>query len=158
VTSIDFVDHVHGDTPLFQLTTAQVITTVLTNHKLQTRSTSAVMSLLRASIARQSTQRLSASTPVRAFATTPRCLKAGEPVSQNPPSARDAGKSEHVSADPQSSASLHEDKGGDDHPAKQPDPQQNSDRSTGFGREEGVKGGKEGLGERTDRNDDGGKK
>ena len=112
------------------------------------------MSLLRASI-RQSTLRATTLTPTRTFATTRANLKAGEPVSQNPPSARDAGRDSHVSTDSQSSASTQEHKTGDDHPAKQPDQQQDSDRSTGFGHQQGVKGGKEGLGERTDRKDDG---
>ncbi|KAF2083670.1 hypothetical protein K490DRAFT_51067 [Saccharata proteae CBS 121410] len=38
-----------------------------------------------------------------------------------------------------------EDKAGDDHPAKQPDPQAEPTRKTGFGGKTAVKGGKEGL-------------
>lgn len=54
--------------------------------------------------------------------------------------------------DKQSNASQDEHKSGDDHPAKQPDPQEDSERSTGFHEVKGgVKGGKEGLGERSDK-------
>lgn len=72
-----------------------------------------------------------------------------------PPSAKSAGRDTHVSTDQQSSASSDEHKSGDDHPAKQPDPQAESDRSTGFGNVKEVKGGKEGLGARSDKNSDG---
>jgi hypothetical protein len=53
--------------------------------------------------------------------------------------------------DPQSSASKDEQLSGDDHPAKQPDPQQTPDRSTGFGGQTGVDGGKKGLDARDDK-------
>lgn len=47
--------------------------------------------------------------------------------------------------DRQSSASQEEHKTGDDHPAKQPDYQAEPTRSTGFGGQAEVRGGKEGL-------------
>lgn len=73
-----------------------------------------------------------------------------------PPNAQKAGKSNIPGEDPQSSASVQENKGGDDHPAKQPDPQAEVDRSTGFGNVKGgVEGGKEGLHHRSDRDADG---
>lgn len=53
--------------------------------------------------------------------------------------------------DAQSNASKDEDKTGDDHPAKQPDPQQTPSKSTGIGGSKGMKGGKESLGERGDK-------
>jgi hypothetical protein len=53
--------------------------------------------------------------------------------------------------DKQSSASTDEHKTGDDHPAKQPDHQEQPTRLTGIGGKEGVQGGKEGLHERIDR-------
>lgn len=53
--------------------------------------------------------------------------------------------------DPQSSASQDEHKSGDDHPAKQPDFQEQPKSTTGIGGGEEVKGGKEGLGERGDK-------
>jgi hypothetical protein len=53
--------------------------------------------------------------------------------------------------DHQSSASPDENKSGDDHPAKQPDHQAEPSRSTGIGGDTKVKGGKEGLGERGDK-------
>ncbi|KAF2129261.1 hypothetical protein P153DRAFT_366679 [Dothidotthia symphoricarpi CBS 119687] len=53
--------------------------------------------------------------------------------------------------DQQSSASTEEHKTGDDHPAKQPDYQAEPSRKTGIGGGEEVKGGKEGLGERGDK-------
>lgn len=86
----------------------------------------------------------------RAF-TTSTLLRADPPPGNQPPSAKSAGRQSHVSSDSQSSASNEEHKTGDDHPAKQPDSQAPSDRSTGF--KEGtseVKGGKEGLGQRTE--------
>lgn len=71
-----------------------------------------------------------------------------------PPSAQKADRTQPIDEDSQSNASLKDgdqEKSGDDHPAKQPDPQQASDRSTGFGNVKEVKGGKEGLDQRTDR-------
>lgn len=58
--------------------------------------------------------------------------------------------------DPVSNASRDEHKTGDDHPARQPDPQAQPTRSTGVGGQAEVKGGKEGLGERSDRASGGG--
>lgn len=75
-----------------------------------------------------------------------------------PPNAQKAGKKQTPAHDSQSSASTQskESQAGDDHPAKQPDPQAEVDRSTGFGNVDGpVKGGKEGLGARSDRDADG---
>ena len=53
--------------------------------------------------------------------------------------------------DPQSNASQDENKTGDDHPAKQPDPQSTPSRSTGIGGVKGMTGGKKSLGERGDK-------
>ncbi|OQN96009.1 hypothetical protein B0A48_18000 [Cryoendolithus antarcticus] len=91
----------------------------------------------------------------RTFATAkPRF--AGLPTSQSPSGARGAGKAEHDSSDSQSSASTVEHLTGDDHPAKQPDTQPATDRSTGINESTGeVMGGKEGLGTRSDRKSDG---
>ncbi|EOA87004.1 uncharacterized protein SETTUDRAFT_87922 [Exserohilum turcica Et28A] len=58
-------------------------------------------------------------------------------------------RSDTQNTDAQSSASKDEMKQGDEHPAKQPDFQAQPDRTTGIGGKEEVKGGKEGLGERT---------
>jgi len=66
------------------------------------------------------------------------------------PSGKSAGRTQHPADDAQSSASQEEHKSGDDHPAKQPDHQAPSDRSTSVDRTGGVKGGKEGLGDRID--------
>ena len=60
-------------------------------------------------------------------------------------------RSETQDTDRPSSASTEEHKSGDDHPAKQPDDQAQPTRSTGIGGESEVKGGKEGLGERSDK-------
>ncbi|KAJ9649113.1 hypothetical protein H2199_001027 [Coniosporium tulheliwenetii] len=59
------------------------------------------------------------------------------PDANYPPSRSPASQDEHLS--------------GDDHPAKQPDNQQQPERTTGFGGQSDVKGGKEGLDERTDK-------
>lgn len=58
---------------------------------------------------------------------------------------------DNPNADSVSNASRDEHKTGDDHPARQPDPQAQPTRSTGFGGQTEVKGGKEGLGGRSDR-------
>ncbi|GAB7360720.1 hypothetical protein MBLNU230_g0597t1 [Neophaeotheca triangularis] len=90
--------------------------------------------------------------PPRALFSTTTTKAADPPPSNQPPSAKQANRDSHVASDEQSSASQSENKTGDDHPAKQPDPQTASDRSTGF--KEGtpeVKGGKAGLGQRSDR-------
>jgi hypothetical protein len=57
-------------------------------------------------------------------------------------------RSDTQNTDHQSSASDKEHLSGDDHPAKQPDPQTKPTRSTGIGGDEKVEGGKEGLHER----------
>ncbi|KAF1919815.1 hypothetical protein BDU57DRAFT_513107 [Ampelomyces quisqualis] len=72
--------------------------------------------------------------------------------SQNKAAAPDARmRSDRPNTDHQSSASQDEHKTGDDHPAKQPDDQAEPTRMTGIGGGEEVKGGKEGLGERGDK-------
>nr|OQO26381.1 hypothetical protein B0A51_06943 [Rachicladosporium sp. CCFEE 5018] len=94
----------------------------------------------------------------RTFATTkPRF--AGLPTSQSPSGARGASKAEHDTSDSQSSASTVEHLTGDDHPAKQPDKQPATDRSTGINESKSeITGGKEGLGNRSDRKNDGSEK
>ncbi|XP_014556880.1 hypothetical protein COCVIDRAFT_37612 [Bipolaris victoriae FI3] len=69
------------------------------------------------------------------------------PNSSAAPNAKVRSDSQHT--DQQSSASRDEGKQGDEHPAKQPDFQAQPERTTGIGGGEQVKGGKEGLGERT---------
>ncbi|EMD95460.1 hypothetical protein COCC4DRAFT_118517, partial [Bipolaris maydis ATCC 48331] len=68
------------------------------------------------------------------------------PNSSAAPNAKVRSDSQHT--DQQSSASHDEAKQGDEHPAKQPDFQEQPKRTTGIGGGEQVKGGKEGLGER----------
>ena len=91
----------------------------------------------------------------RPLSTTPQLLKTPPPPPNVPPNAQKVGKTTHASDDPQSSASTQlaeEHNTGDDHPAKQPDKQEEGDRSTGFNQVKGgVKGGKEGLDARTDK-------
>lgn len=78
------------------------------------------------------------------------------PPANMPPNSVKAGKKASPAEDSQSSVSTAPETSSDDHPAKQPDPQQEVQRSTGFGNVEGgVKGGKEGLGERSDRDGEG---
>lgn len=93
--------------------------------------------------------------PLRPFTTTSRLLAADPPAGNQPPSAKSAGRATRPVDDDQSNASRKDPEtknGGDDHPAKQPDSQAPSERSTGFNEKvEEVKGGKEGLGARTDR-------
>ena len=60
-------------------------------------------------------------------------------------------RSDTQNTDQQSSASKDEHKTEDDHPAKQPDYQAQPTRSTGIGGNTEVQGGKEGLGERGDK-------
>ena len=104
----------------------------------------------------------------RPFTTTLHPQQAGEqpkhsniytapaPSTNMPPNAVKAGKKSSPAEDSQSSASTASNTSSDDHPAKQPDPQAKVTRSTGFGNVEGgVKGGKEGLGERSDRGSEG---
>ncbi|KAK5121168.1 hypothetical protein LTR85_005652 [Meristemomyces frigidus] len=115
------------------------------------------MSLLRTTITAslRQTSRVLPTAHARSLSSTV-CRSAEQPPPGNqPPSAKSAGRSKHLAEDPQSSASSKdpdEHKTGDDHPAKQPDRQVEGDRSTGFHDFKGdVKGGKEGLGSRSDR-------
>jgi hypothetical protein len=112
------------------------------------------MSLRRAALTQQ---RL---TPfaLRTFSSIParRAADKTPPPPSNMPHAQKAGKTQIPGEDSQSNASTQEGKTGDDHPAKQPDPQAEVDRSTGFGNVKGaVEGGKEGLHHRSDRDADG---
>ncbi|KAK5723532.1 hypothetical protein LTR15_005230 [Elasticomyces elasticus] len=95
-----------------------------------------------------SSRQLSTTTPLRAVPDN------GPPKQPLNPGARDAGTSS-----PNQGASSNasqkdpaEQNSGDDHPAKQPDHQAPSERSTGFNEsaQGGVKGGKEGLDQKTD--------
>ncbi|KAK3112779.1 hypothetical protein LTR53_010595 [Teratosphaeriaceae sp. CCFEE 6253] len=93
---------------------------------------------------------LSTSAPLRALADK------GPPTGNMSPGAKQAGRSSQPADDAQSNASAKdpdENLSGDDHPAKQPDAQAPSERSTGFNEsaKDGVKGGKEGLDQRTDK-------
>ncbi|KAK0247539.1 hypothetical protein LTR91_019415 [Friedmanniomyces endolithicus] len=109
------------------------------------------------------TRLLTRTTPslLRPFSTTTlrhAIADAGPPPGNQPPGAKQAGRTTQPASDPQSNASAKdpaESNTGDDHPAKQPDHQAPSERSTGFNEgpeaAEGVKGGKEGLDKRTDR-------
>jgi hypothetical protein len=82
--------------------------------------------------------------------------KTPPPPPNMPPNAQKAGKTQSPGEDAQSNASTQEGKTGDDHPAKQPDPQAEVTRSTGFGNVKGpVEGGKEGLKHRSDRDGEG---
>jgi hypothetical protein len=113
-----------------------------------------IMSLRRAALTQQ---RLSPFA-LRSFSSIParRADKTPPPPSNMPPNAQKAGKTQIPGEDSQSNASTQEGKTGDDHPAKQPDPQAEVDRSTGFGNVKGaVEGGKEGLHHRSDRDADG---
>jgi hypothetical protein len=90
----------------------------------------------------------------RPLSTTSRLQKDPPPPPNIPPGAQQKGRTSSPNKDKQSSASTHgsaESKSGDDHPAKQPDPQAPADRSTGFHEVHEVKGGKEGLGARSDK-------
>ena len=119
-----------------------------------TISQTPIMSLRRAAL---NQQRLSPFA-LRAFSSIPvrRADKTPPPPSNMPPNAQKAGKTQMPGEDAQSSASTQEGKTGDDHPAKQPDPQAEVSRSTGFGNVKGaVEGGKEGLHHRSDKDADG---
>ena len=119
-----------------------------------TISQTPIMSLRRAAL---NQQRLSPFA-LRAFSSIParRADKTPPPPSNMPPNAQKAGKTQTPGEDAQSSASTQEGKTGDDHPAKQPDPQAEVSRSTGFGNVKGaVEGGKEGLHHRSDKDADG---
>lgn len=73
------------------------------------------------------------------------------PQANQPDSINKNVRHDTPNTDEQSTASQQEDKSGDEHPAKQPDYQAEPDRTTGIGGSDRVKGGKEGLGERGDR-------
>jgi len=105
-------------------------------------------------------QRLPLQTTTRTFSTTPLRYKlmGDKPDSNLPdpdknssaaPNAEVRFSPQHT--DQQSSASKDEHKTGDDHPAKQPDPQAQPTRTTSIGGGEEVKGGKDGLHERGDK-------
>ncbi|KAK3077756.1 hypothetical protein LTS18_009402 [Coniosporium uncinatum] len=95
----------------------------------------------------------------RAFSVSRNIRQADPPPSNKPPT--QAGtqgyspSSEQTSPSDQKQSSASsaetESKSGDDHPAKQPDNQAEPERSTGFQGAREVKGGKEGLGDRTDK-------
>jgi hypothetical protein len=87
----------------------------------------------------------------RSFAASARSfnLMGENPKANQPDSINQHVRSDTPNTDKQSSASPDENKSGDDHPAKQPDYQAEPTRSTGIGGDSEVKGGKEGLGERT---------
>lgn len=76
---------------------------------------------------------------IRSFTTSTTRLAGGpNPTYHNPPSRSNDQQS--PDQDKQSSASTASGSG-DDHPAKQPDPQEKPSRSTGFGAQEEVKKG-----------------
>ncbi|KAF9732105.1 hypothetical protein PMIN03_000686 [Paraphaeosphaeria minitans] len=91
----------------------------------------------------------------RSFITSP--LRADEkrmgsnPQANQPDSINANVRSDTPNTDQQSSASDEEHKTGDNHPAKQSDYQAEPTKKTGIGSDEEVKGGKEGLGERGDK-------
>jgi len=104
--------------------------------------------------------RLPLQSSIRPFSTTPLSSK----LMGNNPDANLPDPSENSSAAPnakvrtdtqntdkQSSTSTEEHKSGDDHPAKQPDYQAEPTRTTGIGGGDKVKGGKDGLHERGDK-------
>lgn len=116
------------------------------------------MSLFRVRVA--SLLRLPSRQSPRAFSTTPLLHKRmgdnpdanlpdPSPNSSAAPNAK--VRSDTQNTDQQSSASTEEHKTGDDHPAKQPDHQEEPTRSTGIGGDTKVQGGKAGLGERGDK-------
>ncbi|KAH0024220.1 hypothetical protein KCU78_g5151, partial [Aureobasidium melanogenum] len=107
------------------------------------------MMSLRTSLIR--TSRIASTRPL---STTSRLQKDPPPPPNIPPGAQQKGHTQSPAHDSKSSASTQgsaPNKSGDDHPAKQPDPQQASDRSTGFQEVKEVKGGKESLGARSDK-------
>lgn len=103
---------------------------------------------------RTTSMRTSRIASTRPLSTTSRLLKDTPPPPNIPPGGQQKGRTQSPAHDSKSSASTQgsvANKSGDDHPAKQPDPQQASDRSTGFHEVKEVKGGKEGLGARDDK-------
>jgi hypothetical protein len=73
------------------------------------------------------------------------------PDANQPDSINKDVRKDTPNTDNQSSASQQEQKSGDEHPAKQPDDQQQPTRSTGIGGQTDVPGGKEGESYRTDK-------
>ncbi|KAH3941964.1 hypothetical protein HBH98_095730 [Parastagonospora nodorum] len=113
-----------------------------------------------ASLRLRAAQRLPLQTSVRMFSTTPLRYKlmGDKPDSNLPDPSKDSSaapnakvRSSPQNTDQQSSASKDEHKAGDDHPAKQPDPQAQPTRTTGIGGGDKVKGGKDGVHERGDK-------
>jgi hypothetical protein len=105
-------------------------------------------------------QRLPFQTSLRPFSTTPlrRKLMGDNPDANLPDPSKNSSaapnakvRTDTQNTDHQSSASQDEHLTGDDHPAKQPDPQAKPTRSTGIGDQDEVKGGKDGLHERGDK-------
>lgn len=92
-------------------------------------------------------------TTTRLITTTPpfQARMGSNPQANQPDSINANVRKDPPNTDTQSSASSDENKGGDDHPAKQPDTQAQPDRKTGIGGATEVKGGKDGLKERGDR-------
>jgi hypothetical protein len=105
-------------------------------------------------------QRLPLQFSVRPFSTTPlrSKLMGDNPDANLPDPSKNSSaapnakvRTDTQNTDQQSSASTVEHKTGDDHPAKQPDPQAEPTRSTGIGGNDKVQGGKSGLHERGDK-------
>jgi hypothetical protein len=104
--------------------------------------------------------RLPLQTSIRPFSTTPLRFKlmGDNPDSNLPDPSKNSSaapnakvRSDTQNTDQQSSASTEEHKSGDDHPAKQPDHQEQPTKTTGIGGSEKVQGGKDGLHERGDK-------
>ncbi|KAH7045117.1 hypothetical protein B0J12DRAFT_549604, partial [Macrophomina phaseolina] len=91
----------------------------------------------------------------RALSTSPLLHKeqmmGSNPKANQPDGISAQARKDSPNTDPQSNASQEEHKTGDDHPARQPDYQAKPTRSTGFESQDEVKGGKEGLGDRVDK-------
>ncbi|KAK5131816.1 hypothetical protein LTR08_000571 [Meristemomyces frigidus] len=134
-----------------------ILQPIVHSNTISNPDSSHIMSLFRTSITAslRQTSRVSTTIPARTFSDSARLCKEGPAPGNQPPSAKSAGKTTHLADDPQSSASKKdpdEQKTGDDHPAKQPDTQEEPTRSTGFQNfKGGVKGGKEGLASRSDK-------
>jgi hypothetical protein len=108
----------------------------------------------------RASQRLPLQTSYRYFTTTPLRFKlmGDNPDANLPDPSKNSSaapnakvRSDTQNTDHQSSASQEEHKSGDDHPAKQPDHQEQPSRTTGIGGGEKVQGGKAGLHERGDK-------
>jgi hypothetical protein len=92
----------------------------------------------------------------RTFSTTSsafndRKLMGDNPQANMPDTLAARNRSDTPNTDPQSNASKDEHKTGDDHPARQPDYQEEPTKKTRIGGGSEVEGGKEGLGKRTDK-------